>query len=130
MSIIKWAKDELKQIDFGEEDTAVMLSILEKFFAQWDSGKASAIAIPILQRLLTVKALSPLTGEENEWQQVGEGVWQNKRTPSIFKDDHYYEGKLAYDLDNPNGHRTPLEFPYYPAEIREPRPIVILDENK
>lgn len=67
MSIIQNAKEELKRINFGEEDTAVMIEILEKFFGQWDSGGAVWAVAPILQRLIAGKCLTPLTGEADEW---------------------------------------------------------------
>ncbi len=130
MSFIAWAKNELNHINFGEQDTAVMLDLLERFFAHWQSGESAYKTIPLLQRLLTVKCLSPLTGEPDEWQQVGEGVFQNNRLPSVFKDCHYYEGKLAYDLDNPAGPRTPIEFPYYPTEIKLTSPVLYVETEK
>ena len=111
MSLIAHAKAELDRINFGEDDTRAMLEILEKFFAQWDSGAAAYAAAPILQRLIAGKPLSPLTGEADEWMDQGNGVFQNKRLGSVFKDPRFHDGKLAYDLDNP---RVPISFPYSP----------------
>jgi hypothetical protein len=67
MSIVDQAKHELKLINFGDEDSAVMIAILEKFFDQWDSGGAVHAVAPILQRLIAGKPLSPLTGADDEW---------------------------------------------------------------
>jgi hypothetical protein len=122
MSIIEQAKDELKRINFGEEDSAVMVEILEKFFDQWDSGGAVWAVAPVLQRLIAGKCLSPLTGEDDEWFDHGGGLFQNKRVGSVFKDPRFHDGKLAYDLDNPAGPREPIEFPYWPerAEVASP----------
>ena len=62
MSIVEQAKSELALINFGEEDTKVMIEILKKFFDQWDSGGAVHVVAPILQRCLAWTPLSPLTG--------------------------------------------------------------------
>ena len=122
MSIIDQAKEELKRINFGDEDSAVMIEILEKFFDQWDSGGAVHAVAPVLQRLIAGKCLSPLTGEDDEWVDHGNGVFQNKRVSSVFKDSRFHNGNLAYDLDNPAGARVPISFPYWPerAEVRSP----------
>lgn len=119
MSLIDHAKSELKIINFGDEDSAVMVEILERFFDQWDSGGAVHAVAPILQRLIAGKNLSPLTGEDDEWVDHGSGVFQNKRCGSVFKDPRFHEGKLAYDIDRPGKMRDAIEFPYWPdrAEV-------------
>lgn len=124
--LISQAKDELRRINFGAQDSAVMIELLEKFLDQWDSGGAVWAAAPVFQRLLAGKCLSPLTGEPDEWFDHGEGLLQNKRISSVFKDPRFHEGKLAYDLDNPLGPRVAIEFPYYPkgSEISEPTMMV------
>lgn len=124
MSIISQAKEELKRINFGDEDSAVMVAILEKFFDQWDSGGAVYAVAPILQRLIAGKCLSPLTGEADEWFDHGDGVLQNKRAGSVFYDPRFHEGKRAYDLDNPAGPRVAIEFPYYPERAEVSSPVI------
>ena len=127
MSIISRAKDELKRINFGDEDSAIMIEILEKFFDQWDSGGAVYAVAPILQRLIAGKPLSPLTGDDDEWFDHGEGVFQNLRASSVFKDPHFYDGKLAFDLDSPAGPREPISFPYDPERAEVRSPVVVMD---
>src|SRR4051812_2933577 len=124
MSIISQAKRELDRINFGEEDTAVMIQILEKFFEQWDSGGAVHTVAPILQRLIAGKCLSPLTGDADEWNEVGDGVFQNNRVSTVFKDPRFHEGKLAYDLDNPAGPREAITFPYWPDRAEVASPVI------
>lgn len=124
MSLIEHAKDELRRINFGEDDTSAMIGILEKFFDQWDSGGAVHAVAPILQRLIAGKCLTPLSGADDEWTEVGDGVFQNRRSSSVFKDPRFHEGKLAYDLDNPKGPREAIEFPYYPERAEVPSPLV------
>lgn len=43
MSIIDQAKAELKRANFGDEDSVVMIEILERFLDQWDSGAAVSV---------------------------------------------------------------------------------------
>lgn len=124
MSIIESAKIELAAINFGDEDSKVMIEILEKFFDQWDSGGAVACAAPVLMRLIKGQPLAPLTGDDSEWfDPMGDGMMlQNKRCGSVFKDWRTKDGRLSgragdgklitHDIDNPawNG-----RFPYDPT---------------
>lgn len=124
MSIIERAKVELKAINFGEDDSKVMIEILERFFAQWDSGGAVWAVAQVLQRLIAGKPLSPLTGNDDEWNEVGNGVFQNRRLSTVFKDPRFYDGKLAYDLDNPDGSRVAIAFPYSPKRAGVHPPVI------
>lgn len=124
MSIIDQAKDELKRVNFGDEDSAIMIEILEKFFDQWDSGGAVHAVAPVLQRLIAGKCLSPLTGGDDEWNEVGDGVFQNRRVSTVFKDPRFHDGKQAYDLDNPAGPREAISFPYWPERAQVASPVI------
>lgn len=130
MSIIEQARIELKAINFGDDDSRVMIEIMEKFFDQWDSGGAVYEVAPILQKLIAGKPLSPLTGNDDEWNEVGKGVFQNRRLSTVFKDPLFYEGKLAYDLDNPDGPRVAISFPYSPKRSDVGSPIVMMDDGQ
>ena len=110
MSIVSQAKEELQRINFGDEDSAVMVDLLERFLDQWDSGGAVYAVAPVFQRLIAGKPLSPLSGDDDEWNEVGDGIFQNRRISSVFKDPKWHDGKQAYDLDNPAGPREPITF--------------------
>lgn len=126
MSLIAQAKDELRRINFGDEDSAVMIDILERFFDCWDSGGAVHAVAPILMRLIAGQPLSPLSGDDDEWFDHGDGVFQNIRCGSVFKDPRYHGGKLAYDLDNPAGSRVAISFPYDPETRGPPSPTLVI----
>lgn len=126
MSIIERAKIELKTANFGDEDSAVMLDILRRFFGQWDSGGAVYAVAPVLQRLIAGKCLTPLTGEPDEWMEVGDGVFQNKRVSSVFKDPRFHDGKLAYDIDAQQP-RAAISFPYWPDRAEVPSPVIEIE---
>jgi hypothetical protein len=130
MSLIAHAKAELKRINFGDEDTGVMVEILERFFDQWDSGGAVHAVAPILQRLIAGKPLTPLTGEDDEWMEVGDNVFQNIRCSSVFKDPRFHGGKLAYNIDAAEP-RAAITFPYWPERADVPSPVIeILTRQK
>lgn len=127
MSIIQQAKRELQLVNFGDEDSAVMIDLLERFFDQWDSGGAVHAVAPVFQRLIAGKPLSPLTGEDSEWFDHGEGVFQNLRAGSVFKDPRFHDGKLAYDLDNPAGRFEPITFPYWSDRAEVASPVIQIE---
>lgn len=51
-----------------------------------------------LALLMDHKPISPLTGDDDEWIEVSDGVFQNKRCSTVFKDNDAFNGQ-AYDLD-------------------------------
>lgn len=130
MSIINHAKRELAATNFGEEDSAVMIEILEKFFSQWDSGGAVWCVAPVLQRLIAGKPLGPLTGEDSEWMEVGEDasdrIWQNIRCGTVFKTQSHYNGEVrCYDIDVEG--RPNITFPYSPERNEVSSPVVNIE---
>lgn len=104
MELLEYAKAELDLIKKDEEgmQEAInkdILQIIEVFSEQGHSGFSANYAIHALERLLNYKPLSPLTGEESEWNEVHcmrEGIrtFQNKRCSSVFKDIDT-EGKVV-----------------------------------
>jgi len=133
MSIIEHAKTELAAINFGVEDSAVMVEILEKFLDQWDSGGAVHAVAPVFVRLLSGQPLGPLTGADGEWfDPMGDGIMlQNKRCSSVFKDWRQSDGHLSetaglgtltiHDIDNP---AWKGDFPYDPSTRLPTEPVM------
>ena len=79
------------------------------------SGKVQRIhyLAPRLQRLALFETLTPLTGEENEWTEVSDGVFQNRRRSDIFK-----ENRIARD-NNPRVFQTLSGGEIYMRKIEE-----------
>lgn len=73
-----------------------ILEIIEVFANQGHSGFSANYAIPIINKLLKQSFVLPLTGEDGEWAEVTDGVYQNKREGSIFKDKDRFDGKAYY----------------------------------
>lgn len=132
-NIETYAIDELTRIGMynsGDEMNDAMcehiLKMVNVFDEEGHSGFSANYAINILQKLLRLEPLSPLTGEDDEWKlcEYSEGeTYQNKRLSRVFK-----EGKdgQAYDIRGkvfvePDGcaytsrdSRVYIEFPYTP----------------
>ena len=128
MSIINQDKREIAAVNFGEEDSAVMIEIMEKFFDQWDSGGSVWCAAPVLQRLIAGKPLGPLTGDDSEWMEVmedaNETAWQNIRCDTVFQTKSHANGEIKYyDIDVDDG-RSAITFPYYPESAKVPSPVI------
>ena len=114
MSMIEYAKRELDAIGMTEDSSDEMNGMMRKHilhmvkeFADEDhSGFSAAYALSILKRLLAYEPLSPLTGADDEWMEVGPDVWQNKRASNVFKDKdgaYWSDGIVFWEIikDNP-----------------------------
>ena len=103
-----------------------LMDLLRVFSTQGHSGSSAPYCVNLFEKLAMFKPLAPLTGETNEWMEVGTGVWQNKRAGNIFKQDDRFDGQ-AYNLDGrvfrePSGacytnreSMVPVIFPYTPT---------------
>lgn len=94
MSMIEWAKNELALAGYPETENddindwmrKSVLDLLKVFADEGHSGSSAPFAISLFTRLASWKPLSPLTGEDDEWNEVGDGIWQNRRASDVFKD--------------------------------------------
>lgn len=104
-----------------------ILEIVDTFSAQGHSGVSAPYCIAILERLLRYKPITPLTGEDDEWDKPygKNNTQQNKRCSSIFRENfdnstaHDIHGKVFSDDGGKAFYSTrdsqiPIEFPYYP----------------
>lgn len=124
-NLLAHADRELPPADGDEMQEAMNLALREIVFvfgSQGHSGFSAGYATDALEKLLRFEPLRPLTGEPEEWNEVGPGWWQNRRCSRVFKDA---DGR-AYDIDGrvfrePNGccytssdSRVYITFPYRP----------------
>lgn len=98
------------------------------FGTQGHSGMSAAFVREALAKLLAFEPLGPLTGEPDEWVEVGPGVYQNRRCGRVFKQADRFNGQ-AYDIDGrvfrePSGvcftsseSLVPVTFPYTPTTV-------------
>jgi len=137
--MIEWAKSELARIEHDEEGLqhymdACILELLEVLCKQNHSNNTAAYVLNAFDRLAHYLPLTPLTGEDDEWNEVSDGLYQNKRYSAIFKDkDGAYniDGKIFSDdggetwFTNKDS-RIPISFPYIPP--RHPEKIILNKE--
>lgn len=100
MNITEYAKSELERLGKDKEGMQELinkdiLEIVERFASQGHSGFSASYALSVLERLLRFKPLTALTGEEEEWNDLKWGAWQNKRCNSVFK----HEDGTVTDVD-------------------------------
>lgn len=116
-----------------------ILEVVKAFAEGGHSGFSANYAIPIIERLLRQSFVLPLTGEDSEWVEVADGVYQNKRESSIFKSKNMFDGKPYY-LDgkafSDDGGKTwytngdsfvPIEFPL--AELPKTEYIILKEDD-
>lgn len=105
--------------------------LLKLFGTHGHSGTSAPYAISMFTKLASFEPLVPLTGEDWEWNDVGEGCFQNSRCGHVFKSADRFNGQ-SYDSEavifrDPDGgcftnwqSAQPITFPYTPK--REYRP--------
>lgn len=96
--LLKQCEDDEEAIEMQKVINQNILDIVEMFANQGHSGFSASYTINILTKLLNQSFVTPLTGEDDEWAEVADGVYQNKREGRIFKNKDKFDGK-AYYLD-------------------------------
>lgn len=111
-----------------------VIKLLGVFASEGHSGTSAQYAINLFEKLAKFEPIVPLTGEDWEWDEDREGVYQNKRCSHVFKQADRFDGQ-AYDIHgkvfyefykNEDGIETksyytdwesfvPVVFPYYPS---------------
>jgi hypothetical protein len=75
-----------------------VLKLLDVFADEGHSGSTAPYAVQLFEKLAMFKPIVPLTGEDWEWHEASEGVFQNKRCSRVFKQVDRFDGQ-AYDID-------------------------------
>lgn len=75
-----------------------VLKLLDVFDGEGHSGSTAPYAINLFKRLAMFEPIGPLTGEDSEWNEVDDGVFQNNRMGAVFKQKDRFNGQ-AYWLD-------------------------------
>lgn len=129
-ALVKYARHELNLIleeakkDGDEEDVRMqkifnedILKVIKVFSDCGHSGFTASLAINYLNRLLRFRPLTPLTLEDDEWNEVGIQhtenneqikIYQNNRASNVFKEADRFDGK-PYCIDGPNGESVTLD---------------------
>lgn len=128
MSLVDHARFELrKQLALADTEpdrwmADSVVELIEAFARQGHSGFSAPYCIEMFKTLASWKPWGPLTGEDGEWVEVMDGLFQNRRCSHVFK-----EHGVAYDsqgriFEDPDGSRwtngdsrVPITFPYTPT---------------
>lgn len=94
-----WTDDEGKFKDEMQQAICEhVLKLLDVFADEGHSGSSAPYAIDLFKKLASFEPLVPLTGEDWEWIEVRDGVFQNKRCSHVFKQADCFDGQ-AYDIN-------------------------------
>lgn len=129
-NLTEHAKKELAlmgadQSFYGDLLPKAVLELIEVFSKQGHSGMSGNIVLQIFEKLAKFEPWMPLTGADDEWNECGDGVFQNKRCSHVFKQKDRFDGQ-AYDIQGKvftpkkgaaytgSGSHVPITFPYTP----------------
>jgi len=112
-SLILHAKRELTALGYDLNSTEEgpdkriaeqALELLTVFGNQGHSGSSAPELVSLFSKLALFKPLCPLTGEDSEWNEVGDDVFQNNRCPAVFKNGKdgrpYYLDAIVWVTQN------------------------------
>ena len=116
---------DLEKDDMQDLMCKQVLELLELFSSHGHSGSSAPYAINLFSKLAKFEPIVPLTGEDFEWNEIGDGEFQNNRCSHVFKSASRFNGQ-AYDIEgrifqDKDGYCctnldsfVPIEFPYTP----------------
>ena len=130
MGWLDFCKEEIERANllnekgdfYGGFTGKALLELCEVFSNQDHSGMSAGVVSSLFSRLVKSLPLTPLTGTDDEWIEVGENLYQNKRCPSVFKENGKAYQHDYYIFVEPNGvcytssdsKKEITSFPYWP----------------
>jgi hypothetical protein len=132
-------------VDLQQYANRDILDLIRVFSRQGHSGYSSTYILNKFNRLARWKPISAITGNDDEWYEVDDGIEQNKRLHSVFRRNK--DNSTAFDIDDivvsDNGGVTwmtgsicndfregPITFPYLPPEYPKEIYIKWIDPEK
>lgn len=105
--LIRHAERELKLAGMHEKDSDydgmlydAVMELVKVFSKQGYSGASAMRTLQLFEKIASYKNLTPLTGKDDEWNEIGENVFQNNRESSVFKDgkngEAYYMNAIIW----------------------------------
>jgi hypothetical protein len=109
-NMLEWATEELQIAGYDANDpedgpnrwlAQGTLELLKVFAEQGHSGSSAPYAVALFEKLAMWKPIAPLTGEDDEWNEVGTNVWQNRRNSAVFKKEdgqaYWMDGRVFWE---------------------------------
>ena len=128
-NLVEHAKKEFEYLGWPGDDGMRkmmcdnLIELLQVFSDQGHSGLSASYCLRYFERLAHFDPIGPLTGEDWEWQEIADGVYQNKRDSTVFMENgqaHWMDGRIFRE---PNGacftskdSRVNIEFPWTKPE--------------
>lgn len=150
MGNLSYAREELERLEnrcdtpdgleMQKLVTKEVLELIEVFAKQGHSGFSAGYVAGLFDQLVHWRPLTPLTGEDDEWDDVSmystdnSPSYQNKRCSRVFKeaDGRVYDIEYWY-MKDPNGStytnkycHQDIVFPYMP---QKPKLLEIIDPD-
>lgn len=107
--------------DYGGMLAEAVLALVRVFDEQGHSGFSANQVIKIFSRVAAYEPLCPLTGADDEWMEVSEGMEQNLRCSHVFRENgqaYNSTGKVFRESSGASftsiDSRVPVKFPYTP----------------
>lgn len=104
-NLVEHARRELETAGYFDDDSDyggmlgdAVVELVELFAKQGHSGMSAMMTTALFEKLSSFKALTPLTTDPDEWVEVGEYTWQNRRQSEAFSED----GGMTYHLLSEN----------------------------
>lgn len=101
MSLLAHANFELRHMLLGGEMDREMamnvLQLIKVFSEQGHSGFSASYCISLVTKLMKYEPITDLTGEDDEWVEVGPDLFQNRRMGGVFKQNgqaYFIDGKI------------------------------------
>lgn len=105
-NLVKHAEREMRLAGLYDKDADydgmipdAVMALVKAHSEQGHSGYSSGMVLSIFNRVINFKTLTPLTSNPEDWIEVSDGMWQNRRQGTAFSKDG---GKTFYDLDDPS----------------------------
>lgn len=96
--------DQLNDDDPNKWIQENVFELLEAFSKQGHSGSSAPFCINMFKKLASFEPLAPLTFKDDEWNEVGEDTFQNKRLSAVFKEGKngkpYYIDAIVWEPQN------------------------------
>ena len=140
-NLVEHAKREFEVLGWpGDDEMQQMvcdnlIELLEAFAEQGHSGSSAPYVMRLFGKLADFAPISPLTGKDSEWNEVGDNKYQNNRCSEVFKDSkdgeaHWISGKIFREPDGctytSGDSFVPVEFPWTKPEPE----IVDVEKNR
>lgn len=100
-NLVNHAKKELKLAGLFDKDSSyggmlgdAALELIKVFADQGHSGCSAGMTMQLFSKLADFKPIVPLTLKDDEWNDIGDETFQNKRNSAVFKKGK--DGKAYY----------------------------------